>query len=272
MSRTSKPYGTCKLTGGYGQFVDSHLLPKALTRPDERGAPLLEGTKGKGFKRRWQSWSDRSLVIAEGEAILGRIDDCAIKTMRRHQLIWSSWVVGPPNFKPIGPLFPNHSIRNIDFDDPRGLWLYAVSLLWRAAASSNYAVAGFEIHHEKLELARRYITGEIDVDFEDFPVMLVQLSTKGVTHNHSPMLDVKEVPNLFGDQSGAVPMGRFYMNGLIIHVHLDRLEGMIEKNHDVYLGAKTTVVSCITYEASFQHDNLLSLAFESVFGPVLKQA
>jgi hypothetical protein len=267
LSKTGKEHGTCKLTGAFGKFVDSHLLPKALTRPSEKGAPLLEGTRGQGFKRRWSSWSDKGLVTAEGEAVLGRIDDSAIRVLRKYQLIWSSWVIGPPYFKCLAPLLPSHSVRDIVFDDPSVLWRYAISLVWRAAASSNYAVEDFELPPDRLERARRYTSGELTVDFADFPVTFVQLSTKGVTHNHSPMLDLKELPDLSGGPTRSIPMGRFYMDGLIIHVHLDALDRSI-RDYDVFLGAKRTSVSCVTYEASFQYDNLVVLGYESVFGAI----
>ncbi len=267
MSKLVKFEGTCKLTGNPGKFVDSHLLPRALTRPSEKGAPLLEGTQGLGFKRRWSSWSDKNLVTADGEAILGRIDDSAIKELRKHQLIWSSWVVGPPYFKSLAPLLPNHSIRDIAIENPSVLWRYAISLLWRAASSTNYAVRDFEIEPDQLERSRRYTTGELDVDFSDFPVTLVQLSTRGESHNHSPMLDHKELPSLSGQPTKIIPIGRFYMEGLIIHVHLKELDQAINDN-DIFLGAKKTTVTCVTYEASFQYENLLMLGFESVFGAI----
>lgn len=247
--------------------MDSHLLPKALTRPSEKGAPLLEGTKGQGFKRRWSSWSDKKLVTAEGETVLGRIDDSAIRALRKHQLIWSSWVVAPPYFRSLAPLLPNHSIRDIVFDDPSVLWKYAISLLWRAAASTNYAVEDFELEPNQLERARQYTTGELAIDFADFPVTFVQLSTRGVTHNHSPMLDHKEVPKLTGGSTETIPMGRFYMDGLIVHVHLNALDREI-KDNDIFLGAQKTSVTCVTYEASFQYENLVVLGFESVFGAI----
>lgn len=50
--------GRCKLIGTKGKFVKSHLIPKALTRHEEPGLPLIQGGSGKRRKLRWDSWYD----------------------------------------------------------------------------------------------------------------------------------------------------------------------------------------------------------------------
>jgi hypothetical protein len=74
--------GTCRLTGTKGKFVKSHLIPKALTRPEEPGLPLIQGGSGKRARKRWDSWYDSELVTREGEDILSALDDWAIRYLR----------------------------------------------------------------------------------------------------------------------------------------------------------------------------------------------
>jgi hypothetical protein len=61
--------GICKLTGKRGNFVKAHIIPKALTRPAEKGLPFVQGGQGSRPVRRWDSWYDDHLVIQAGENI-----------------------------------------------------------------------------------------------------------------------------------------------------------------------------------------------------------
>lgn len=82
----------CKLTKKTGKFVKSHIIPKALTKPEISGAPFVEfGMNYKQSKRCYSSWYDNNLVTREGENILSDYDDWAIRELRKNKLIWSSW-------------------------------------------------------------------------------------------------------------------------------------------------------------------------------------
>jgi len=59
--------GTCRLSGTQGKLVKSHLVPKAFTRPEEPGLPLIQGRPGQRAVRRWDSWYDAHLVTRHGE-------------------------------------------------------------------------------------------------------------------------------------------------------------------------------------------------------------
>lgn len=86
-----KKTGICKLTGKTGKFIDAHLIPKALTKPDVPGAPIIQYGAGGRPKKKWSSWKDDELVVQDGENILTESDTWAIPTLRRHQLVWSAW-------------------------------------------------------------------------------------------------------------------------------------------------------------------------------------
>ena len=70
--------GTCRLAGMRGEFVEAHILPKALTRPERRGAALYQYRSGHRPIRRWTSWYDTNLVTGDGERILEEYDGWAI--------------------------------------------------------------------------------------------------------------------------------------------------------------------------------------------------
>lgn len=54
---------------------------------------------------------------------------------------------------------------------------------------------------------------------EFYPVSLIQLSTLGVRHNHTPLAQSKPIPDLTGGQTTTKnPFFRFYFDGLIAHI------------------------------------------------------
>jgi hypothetical protein len=110
-----KSTGVCKLTHNHGTFVDSHLLPKALTRPDVAGNFLIENGYSHRPTKRFSSWYDPELCIRKGENILAAYDNDGIKELRRLKLIWSGWAglneyIGP-DFIPFSqPFMPGHGL------------------------------------------------------------------------------------------------------------------------------------------------------------------
>ncbi|KVD59127.1 hypothetical protein [Burkholderia ubonensis] len=74
-----KFFGTCALTGEYGQFVKSHLIPRALTRLSRTGEKFIQSGIGERMARVPDSWYDLKLVVRLGEDILADIDDVGIK-------------------------------------------------------------------------------------------------------------------------------------------------------------------------------------------------
>jgi hypothetical protein len=265
---SKKAIGNCFLTGEKNFLVDCHIIPKALTKPTYSGAPLLQTTRGSGHKKRLSSWYDRSLVTRQGEDILSRLDDFAIKKLRKHQLIWSGWTFFRPPIQRITPGLENHGLRIVRLTECERLARFFHSIAWRAGASTLADLAECCVNIEELENLRLSVLGDGDATSK-FPVSLTQLSTLGVTHNHSPYREEKpNIGKLFGLQE-TVSIIRVYFDGLIAHIHLSQLMERNREIQSVFLGmADELIVPTVTYEASFQYENLLAVTYESYFGPI----
>lgn len=256
---------TCRLTGETGRYVDSHLIPKALTRPETRGHSFLEAGQGTRPIKRPSSWYDNKLVTMRGEKILSEIDDWAIKKLREHRLVWSGW----------GPITSLHGIndsygtdwgmRTVIDSDWSKLRLFFLSLLWRAAASSRREFNDVTLPPNDLERLRKMVVNGDPNPIEFYPVQLIQLSTRGEIHNQSPFMDIKTVPAVDGAPEYQVPITRFYFDGLIAHFDM-RPEAEI-KGTDLeclLLGsADDLAIITIPYDASFQRENVGAIREEA---------
>lgn len=111
--------------------------------------------------------------------------------------------------------------------------------------------------------------GEI-FETSEFPVSMTQISTVGLRHNQSPYMDKKETIPI-GDELGeSSDIMRVYFDGLVMHVHVPPLpSSVVSSNNPLFLGsAKNVLVPAVTYEASFQYENMLHLMREC-FGSYL---
>lgn len=265
--------GVCKLTGARGKFVDSHLIPKALTRPEEPGLPFLQGGSGKYAERRWSSWYDPQLVTAEGEKILAEYDDWAISFLRSKRLVWSGW--GPmreftdsTHHKVPGTPYGK---RRVSVEQPDMLRLFILSLLWRAAASTLREFAEVELPAGDLSVLGTMLQNKDPGSIDFYPATLIQLSTVGIAHNMVPIADVKRVPAISDERSEEpgrnIPIFRFYFEGLIIHVHrYSSDDGYAASLPTLMVGAGSELdVTTITYEASFEHSNLMTVMSETIY-------
>ncbi|WP_417239366.1 hypothetical protein [Celeribacter halophilus] len=262
-----KPYGICALTLTEGNYVDAHIVPKALTKPEYKGAPLLQSTKGKGHKKRFSSWYDKNLVTREGEDILAEIDDAGIKALRTNQLIWSSWTFYKPVFDRLHFISDQHSIRRIRLENSDAIHRFFVSIAWRACASKMSDMQEAVASPEQIELMRQTILAPNRAP-ESFPVSLTQMTSKGVIHNSSPYTQDKAIPPI-SDQVDpkTVKIVRIYCDGLIAHVHLD-IDPQDVNENPLFVGTSDkTIIIGIDFEVSYQYENLLINAFESYHGP-----
>jgi hypothetical protein len=259
----------CKLTKSEGKYVRAHLLPKALTRPEVAGAPFVESSpSGRRPKRAWSSWYDKAIVTADGEAILAEFDNWAIPELRRLKLVWSGW--GPLQALPYGPdhdqIGPTEfGFRKISGTDFKKLRLFFLSLFWRAAASSRSGFADIQLSAKELDELGSRLVARDPGPASYFPTSLTQLSTLGVTQNLTPFLRVKDIPAV-GDFEGAqVPYYRFYLDGLIAHIHPNGANPLgADGNDPLTLGAnESATVLTVKYEKSFQHTNLTRLMAEA---------
>jgi hypothetical protein len=252
----------CKLTRETGEYVHAHLLPKALTKPDEPGLPFIQSGSGSKPVRRWSSWYDQELVTRAGEDVLAEFDNWAIAELRRHKLVWSGW--GPLQTLVNGHRrLPNtpYGLREVHGINPDQLRLFFLSLLWRAAATTRPEFAAVTIPEAEVEQLRLMLLGRDPRPAWFYPVELIQLSTMGEIHNHTPLAHVKRNPSVGDMPEREIPIFRFYFDGLIVHfqrppidkAYVEGLGSMV-----VGTGDKLTITT-VTYEESLQNE-LLSRA------------
>ena len=191
MSR-EKYKGVCALTGAVGPYVRCHILPQAFTRPSVVGEALYQSTRGRGEARRWSSWYDPKLVIRKGEDILSKIDDAAIKELRKHMLVWGGWTIFQPHFEKFGPAFPEHGYRVLSGVNTSSLIRFGLSVAWRASVSTMADMAGVSLNSSQQTELKKYVLGAPITETSSFPISLIQLSTKGMINNQAPFTDTRQ--------------------------------------------------------------------------------
>jgi hypothetical protein len=222
---------------------------------------------GAGFKRRWSSWYDSTIVTRDGEDILRDIDDRAIKELRHQKLVWSGWTLGPPVFSKMALFLPDHGIGILKDVDQLCIARFFLSIAWRACMSNLQEFENFVLDEATEANMRMAVLGDIE-KLTSFPVSLTQLSTRGEVHNLTPYLELKEIPAVGDLPTQKVAVARIYFDGLIGHVHLNGEYDRSETDISSFLGdGNRLLVSAVTYEASFQYENLITLQYEAVFGP-----
>jgi hypothetical protein len=268
MPKRPTPFGVCKLTGVEGRFVDSHIIPRALTKPEEPGKTFIQGGRGFRPERRASSWYDSELVIEEGEAILRDYDTWAIRELRKHRLIWGSWGaskrLSAPDFEPIPDT--RYGYRRISGIDTHRLRLFFLSLLWRAAASSRYEFDEIQIPVSHLEHLTAIVRGRQLASIDFYPMSLTQISTRGPAHNQTPIAQELFIPSVEGEPEHSIPIFRFYFDGLIAHIHRGTEGGHAERRMGpaaIGFDEETLVLSTVTFEDSFQRENLKNLIGEA---------
>jgi hypothetical protein len=207
------------------------------------------------------------LVIQEGEEILAKLDAWAIPTLRSNKLIWSGW--GPMQTLPSNLHSEIHGtgwgFREImTIDSPR-LRVFFLSLLWRAAATDRREFAEIRVPQADIEKLRTMIVSGDPNPLSFYPICLVQLSTKGPEQNMTPIASKKQTPAVGNLPAKDIPVFRFYFDGLIAHFERpDPDNSKAEALEKLHLGTSSSLlVSTVTYEASFQRENLERLQQEA---------
>jgi hypothetical protein len=253
--------GICKLTRKRGSYVRAHLIPNALTRPAKKGLPLFQTGRGLRPVRRWSSWYDDQLVIDEGEAILGSLDNWAIPWLRKHRLVWSGW--GPMQvLTDRHVMIPGtrYGLREIDGIDSIKLRLFLLSLLWRAAATQRWEFSDVVLPPPDLEQLRLMLIAGDPNPLTFYPCCLVQMSTIGPIHNHTPIADEKVIPAIDGQPEQRIPFFRFFFDGLIVHMHRQSDDGNTIGLGSLVVGSGSKlVVTTVPYQDSFQWENFQNL-------------
>jgi hypothetical protein len=268
VARNRQPSGICKLTGKRGIYVRAHLIPKALTRPATKGAPLIQGGYGSHPTRRWDSWYDTQLVIRAGEKILEDLDTWAIRELRKHHLIWSGRV--PAAHVPSDHyLIPNThwGVRPIEGINPHKLRLFFLSLLWRAAATDLMEFSDIVLPPDELETLRLMLLRGDTLPLSFYPAQLIQLSTAGIIHNHSPITGIKRIPAVGDEPERHIPIFRFYFDGLVVHMHRHASDGGYTESMGPLMvgGGEKLFISTVTYEAALQRE-IINHAIADAYG------
>jgi hypothetical protein len=252
----------CALTGRTGKYVKSHIIPLALTRLERTGEKFVEAGIGLGIKTRSNSWYDNALVIREGEDILADIDAKGIDALRKHKLVWSGWNNEKEllsNDQVLHDGVPHH--RFIQLACARDLQLLFLSILWRAAASKRSEFQDFTLEPAELEQLRVRVLNKDPGDFSEYPIQLFQISTLGIHHNRTPLMESKEIPNI--DATGpteSVDYARIYFDGLTAHLHLPRGKVLGEIYMQTCLGNPAgTIVFLHRFEDSRAQANIVEM-------------
>lgn len=248
-------FGECRLTGNSGKLVDAHIVPDALTKPDE-GRFWIESGSDQRPLRRWTSWYDKRLDTREGEAILAKLDDDGIRILREHQLVWSGFKSDPVSFDDWIPLgTAGHGTRVIEGVDASALRLFLLSIFWRAAASKRSEFREIRMPDGKLRLLGGVIRGDLPDRRMLNPIVLTQISTLGERHNFAPRREVKMLE--WNKSRRKIPIFRFFFDGLVVHFHVKpSLKdvaglGLMEVGRSSRLGVIT-----VPYEISAQMERL----------------
>lgn len=240
--------GICKLTLKEGKFVDSHILPRALTILNNKGERVLEACDELPIRKKFAGWYDNQLCIAEGEDILSKIDNEGIKTLRHHKLIWSGWDGGTNalvvhdreidennNQNGIGL----RAIKDLDW---KAVKLFILSILWRAAASERKEMKGVKLAPTILDNLRKAILLKDALFVTEYPVRLYQLGDKEFIHNRTPLIEemTVELPEPFGKRTYIIC--RLFIDGLIAHITLNPDSDFQENHKSLLLGYNNTML------------------------------
>ena len=256
--------GRCRLTGKHGRFVKAHIIPKALTSRDVGDTPFAQAGRDYAPIKRWDSWYDPALVTADGEKLLTALDTWALTELRKYKLVWRSWgpmlTLDPSSIVNI-PGTP-YGVRIINGVDGRRLRLFLLSVLWRAAASDLPEFKEVDLSRRNLERLRRMVLSLNPDPMNFFPVTLTQLSTLGPVHNLTPI--AQEMPLDITRPERTAPIFRFYFDGLIAHFYRKIAAEDLECIDGRQVGKSGALhVVTVTYEASWQRDNLDELMREA---------
>ena len=254
MSSSKKLYGICKLTKKRGVFGKSHIIPKTFTRQSKSGNYFLQGDGSGVLKKRWDSWYDPQLVIAEGEKILSDYDDFAAKELRRLNLVWSA--DSTEGFD--GVFIHNSELsvggKKVICHDPKKLRLFFLSLLWRAASTSLVEFKNVVLDENNIEKIRKMLIDSNAEPLSFFPITLLQITNKGHIHNFTPLI-IENIIDIGNGKFLNYNVFRFYFDGLIINIHR-QMNSIIGREPFIVGANRELIVMQQMYEHSFQYDNL----------------
>jgi hypothetical protein len=262
-SMPSRAIGTCRLTQTKGEFVRAHILPKAVTRPERPGAPLIQHGQGERPKKRFSSWYDSQLVTSAGENILRDYDTFGIEQLHQNKMVWSSW--GPmtslstSDFKRLPGL--SIGLRSIALVDGPRFRLFLLSLLWRMSETSLPEFKECKLPATDRERLRNMIVAGDAGPIEFYPTSLTQISTLGIPHNLAGLSQAVVYPGGLTSQ-----IVRAYFDGLIVHFHKPglRTQDAAALGPLVVGNEDRMTIATIDYESSWERSNLVANVMESM--------
>ncbi|MEQ8400899.1 MAG: hypothetical protein RIE24_22015 [Silicimonas sp.] len=228
--------GICQLTGSHGEFVDAHLLPKALTRAGRtKGEKFVEhGPSANRPQRRASSWYDRELVTQEGESLLQRFDDHGITELRRCGLVWSA-ANSLDASEPIPLFWTAFRAARVRSKKPKRLRMFVLSLLWRAGATNREEFVDFSMPQDEINHLSELLNRNEVGDERDFPTFFLYHTGKRYEHNHTP---IYQRSRMHGSEIPADHY-RFFLDGLVIFCgHSNDQNPFWQKRNDFAVGFK----------------------------------
>ena len=215
--KRARKEGRCRFTGRIGPYVESHIVPKALTRPSVNGSAFVQAGGTARPTRKFDSWYDDELLTNEGEAAFDRIDNDGINLVRSHQLVWSGWNEGDDVLRANLEEDPESGIgiRIVEGVDRRVLRLFLLGILWRAAESNREPFQAIVLPDGHAEIIKQMIRARDPWESPLYPAILMQIVERGDRHNYAPFAVEHEVE--VDGEGVSVPTFRFYFDGLIVH-------------------------------------------------------
>lgn len=214
--KRSKPLGKCLLTGTYGPFARSHIIPRFLADKALSQAHRIQFGQSGPPQLLFNSWIDQQICGDEGEKRLRDIDTAAAQVFRKHGLSWRHLPLsGVANREPIG-VYDSELIR-IPNVDTKSLRLFFHSLLWRSAVSSRFEFGDVVLDSKSTEYLRAIVSGEKEAKDEDWPAVALLLTDIGEPQVHAPLARIIN-HQAFSSTLPTIPIFRFFLDGLIVHM------------------------------------------------------
>jgi len=158
-------------------------------------------------------------------------------------------------------------IRALTGVDGLRLRLFLLSLLWRAAVSARQEFSEIALSGDDIERLRMMIvTGNAD-PLCFYPAILTQLSTRGPSHNQTPIPDTKVIPATAQNPERTLQTYRFYFDGLIVHMLRPPSDGeaALPLGPMIVGHCPDLLLSAVSYETSLQQLELEAAIFETDF-------
>ena len=255
-------HGICSLVQEHGKYVKSHLIPRSLTLISSNGNKRIETSLDPNhrIKRRFDSWYDLELCIRKGEDILSDIDNLGIQILRNHQLIWSGWQGSTINSDDLILANDGIGLRVIKFQkkDANDLQLFFLSLLWRAGATKIPEFDTVKLDQSIIEdLRQRLLNKDCEI-FDDYPVMLFPIITKGYEHNRTPITERYTQDGIESLKNRLYV--RFYFDGLVAYIFLPQNNLTTDTQNNtqaLFVNDSSTLVFCRSFDGSRTLDNLM---------------